>query len=196
MFLKSIPSNSGRELHELVRSYFIHFEWKFDPDNLITKITVDTAWSCKRRFSYFLTSVDFISARRRPVISLQAWHIQVTFFLSDHVLNLLPTTILNNLTILPEYLTDLNGKKIQEKFSNFSNVNLIIHSPHGTCRGKIGEVLCRTKTVKFNSIRIFKSEVQINHRTSLKPNLIQSNLDRPKLKKCMSVESDAISIAC
>ena len=126
MFLKSIPSNSGRELHELVRSYFIYFEWKFDPDNLITKITVDTAWSSKRRFSYFLTSVDFISARRRPVISLQAWHIQVTFFLSDHVLNLLPTTILNNLTILPEYLTDLNGKKIQEKFSNFSNVNLIM----------------------------------------------------------------------
>ena len=27
---------------------------------------------------------------------------------------------------LPEYLTDLNGKKIQEKFSNFSNVNLTI----------------------------------------------------------------------
>ena len=127
MFLKSIPSNSGRELHELVRSYFIHFEWKFDPDNLITKVSVDTAWSGKRKFSYFLTSVDFISAGRRQVISLQAWHFQVTnFFLSDHVLNLLPTTILNNLTILPEYLTDLNGKKIQEKFSNFSNVNLIM----------------------------------------------------------------------
>lgn len=61
---------------------------------------------------------------------------------------------------------------------------------------KIGKVLSRTKTVKFNSIRIFKSEVQINHRTFLKPNLIQSNLDRPKLKKCMSVESDAMSIAC
>ena len=127
MFLKSIPSNSGRELHELVRSYFIHFEWKFDPDNLIRKDhSWHLAWSSKRRFSYFLTSVDFISARLRQVVSLQAWHIQVTFFLSDHVLNLLPTTILNNLTILPEYLTDLNGKKIQEKFSNFSNVNLII----------------------------------------------------------------------